>query len=124
MHTTLWILQGLLAATFLATGLLKLLRPIGDLAPIVGDWVYDVPAPLVRSIAAAEVMAAVGLILPAALDVLPWLVAVAAAGLVVVMVGAVATHLRRTELTKVALNVVLAVTAGVVAWGGVGPYPF
>jgi hypothetical protein len=50
----------LLAATFLATGLLKLLRPINALAPVLGDWVHDVPAPLVRTIATLEIAGAVG----------------------------------------------------------------
>jgi len=124
MNTTLWVLQALLAAIFLATGLLKLSRPIDDLAPIVGDWVHEVSPPLVRTLAALEIAAAVGLIVPAAADLLPWLAALAASGLVVVMIGAVVTHLRSGEVPKVALNVALAVLAGLVAWGRFGPYPF
>ncbi len=124
MNTTLWVLQVLLAAVFLAAGLLKLSRPIDDLAPIVGDWVHDVPAPLVRTIAALEVAAAIGLVVPAAADVLTWLVGAAAAGLVLVMAGAVATHLKRGEVPKVGFNVGLAVLAGLVAWGRLGPHAF
>ena len=49
---------------------------------------------------------------------------VAAVGLVLVMVGAATTHLRRKETQLVALNVVLLALALFVAWGRFGPYAF
>jgi hypothetical protein len=54
----------------------------------------------------------------------PILTPVAAAGLVVVMIGAVVSHARRREFANVAVNVALAVMAAVVASGRFGSYPF
>jgi len=122
MNTTLWILQALLAVFFAAVGLFKLLRPIDVLADKLGDWVHDFPPPVIRLIGALEVAGAVGLIAPAALDIYPALTALAAAGLVLTMIGAILTHLRHREFQSVATNVVLALLAAVVAWGRIGPY--
>ena len=69
-------------------------------------------------------LGAIGLILPAVLDVAPVLVPVAAVGLALVMVGAATTHLRRKETPMVVLNVVLLALALFVAWGRFGPYAF
>jgi DoxX-like family len=70
------------------------------------------------------VLAAIGLILPAALDVVPVLVPLAAVGLAVLMVGAVVTHARRREPQLIVVNVVLLALAVVVLWGRFGPYSF
>jgi uncharacterized membrane protein YphA (DoxX/SURF4 family) len=70
------------------------------------------------------VLAAVGLILPAALDVVPVLVPLAAVGLVVLMAGAAIAHARRKEFPMIAINLVLLVLAAVVVWGRFGPYSF
>jgi uncharacterized membrane protein YphA (DoxX/SURF4 family) len=122
MHTAIWVLQVLLAATFAAAGLLKLTRPIDALARTIGAWVRDVPAPLIRVIGGLEVAGAVGLIVPSALGILPWLTALSAAGLVIVMMGALVVHLRRREPQSIAVNVVLALLAAAIVWGQTGPY--
>jgi uncharacterized membrane protein YphA (DoxX/SURF4 family) len=122
MHTAIWVLQVLLAATFAAAGLLKLTRPIDALARTIGAWVRDVPAPLIRVIGGLEVAGAVGLIVPSALGILPWLTALSAAGLVIVMMGALVVHLRRREPQSIAVNVVLALLAAAIVWGQTDPY--
>jgi hypothetical protein len=68
--------------------------------------------------------AAIGLVLPAALDVAPVLVPPAATGFVVLMVGAIITHARRKETQSIVVNAVLLVLAAVVLWGRFGPYSF
>lgn len=123
MNATLWVLQALLAATFGFVGLLKLTRPIDALAQKIGGWVHDVPAPLIRVIGGLEVAGAVGLIAPTALGILPRLTALAAAGLIILMLGAVVVHTRRRELQSVAINVVLALLAAAIVWGRIGSYP-
>jgi uncharacterized membrane protein YoaK (UPF0700 family) len=70
------------------------------------------------------VLAAIGLILPAALDVVPVLVPLAAVGLIALMAGAALTHGRRREIPMIAINLVLLALAAVVAWGRFGPYSF
>ena len=77
-----------------------------------------------KLIGALEVLAAIGLILPAAFDVVPVLVPLAAVGLVALMVGAALIHARRREAPLIVVNLVLLALAAVVVWGRFGPYPF
>jgi uncharacterized membrane protein YfcA len=69
-------------------------------------------------------LTAIGLVLPAALNIAPVLVPLAAAGLAVVVIGAMITHARRRETPMIAVNLVLLVLAAVVVWGRFGPYLF
>lgn len=124
MNIALWILQGTLAALFAGAGLLKLTRPLDDLEKKVGGWVHDVPLPLIRTVGTLEIAAAFGLVLPAALDIAPFLTWLAAAGLVLTMIGGSVVHARRSESQEVAVNVVFVLLAAVVVWGRVGPYAF
>lgn len=102
MNVVLWVVTVIVALGFVATGLLKLLRSREDLAATGLGWVEDFSPTVVKLIGAAEVAGAIGLVLPALLDIAPILVPIAATGLVVVMIGAVATHVRRRELPLVA----------------------
>ena len=71
MDTALWILQGLLAALFLATGLTKLTQPRTKLAAGPMRWAADVSDTQFRTIGLLEIAGAVGIILPAALGIAP-----------------------------------------------------
>jgi hypothetical protein len=66
----------------------------------------------------------VGLVNPALVHVLVWLTPLAAAGLVVLMLGAIVFHVRRREYPNIRLNAVLGLISAVVAWGRFGPYHF
>lgn len=123
MNVFLWILQGLLAAMFLMAGVMKSTQPKEKLAEKL-PWAEDYPAGTVRLIGVVELLAAVGLILPAALGILPVLTPLAATGLAVVMVLAINVHRRRNEMGAVAFNAAILVVAVVVAWGRFGPYAF
>jgi uncharacterized membrane protein YphA (DoxX/SURF4 family) len=125
MNIVLWILAGVLAFAFLAAGIMKLTQPKQKLTANPNmAWAQDFSPGMIKTIGVLEVLAAVGLILPAVLGIVPVLVPVAAVGLVLLMVGAAITHARRKESRAIATNVVLIVLAGVVAWGRFGPYPF
>jgi hypothetical protein len=123
MDITLWIVAAALAALFLFSGVLKLVRSKERLAASM-DAVNDFSAPSIKVIGTLEVLAAVGLILPAAVDIAPVLVPLAAVGLVLLMVGATIVHLRRHELQPVAVTVALIALSGLVAWGRLGPESF
>jgi uncharacterized membrane protein YphA (DoxX/SURF4 family) len=123
VNVVLWILAGILAAAFAMSGLMKVTQSKEQLAP-KGPWVEDFSEGTVKAIGALEVLAAVGLVLPAVLDVAPVLVPLAALGLVVLMAGAAITHLRRREAQVVPINAALLILAAVVAWGRFGPYAF
>jgi uncharacterized membrane protein YphA (DoxX/SURF4 family) len=124
MNVVLWIIAGLLAAAFLAAGAMKMLQPKEKLIASGMGWAADFSDTQVKLIGVVEVLAAIGLILPAALDIVPVLVPLAALGLVIVMVGAVVVHVRRKENQALLPGVVLLVLAAVVAWGRFGPYSF
>jgi len=124
MNVILWIAAGVLAAAFLAAGAMKLTQPKEKLAQSGMGWTEDFSTGAVKVIGVLEVLAAIGLILPAALDIVPDLVPVAAVGLVVLMLGAVVTHLRRKESQMVVVNVVLIALAAFVAWGRFDAQPF
>ncbi|MGW0498025.1 DoxX family protein [Streptomyces sp. NPDC003007] len=124
MNILLWILAGVLAAVFLAVGLMTVLRPKEKLAAAGMGWVEGVNPVAVKTLGALEVLAAVGLTLPALVDIAPILVPLAATGLIALMIGAAITHARQKETPAIMLNLVLLAMAAVVAWGRFGPHSF
>ena len=125
MNTAVWIAQGLLALAMLGAGSMKLAKSKAELqASGSMDWVEDFPEPRIKGIGTLEVLAAVGLILPALLDIAPVLVGAAAVGVVLLMLGAAATHLRRGEGQMVPVNLVIAAIAVFVAVMRFGPEAF
>ena len=116
MNVAVWIVSGLLAALFLLSGAMKVPATKASLAanPRMG-WAAPFPIGLIKFIGAAEVAGALGLILPHAFDIAPWLTPIAALGLAVTMLGAIITHARRTEYSSVTVNAVLLALAAFVA---------
>jgi len=123
MNVFLWIVAGVLAALFLAAGATKLSQPRSKLQANMG-WVEDFSGSTVKLIGAAEILGAIGLILPAVLDIAPILVPLAATGLAIIMAGAIVTHVRRKELPLAGLNTVLLILSVVVAILRFGPNSF
>lgn len=83
MNIALWIVQVLLSALFMFGGVAKLMMPIAELTQQTG-----MPAWFMRFISIAEILGAVGVVLPALLRIKPGLTPLAAAGLVIIMIGA------------------------------------
>jgi uncharacterized membrane protein YphA (DoxX/SURF4 family) len=123
VNVVLWIIQILLAAVFAGAGLTKLIQPKEKLRDKMG-WVDPVPPTQVKALGAVELLAALGLVLPALTGVATVLTPLAALGLVIVMIGAIVVHLRRKETPGALFCVVLLVLAALVAWGRFGPYSF
>jgi uncharacterized membrane protein YphA (DoxX/SURF4 family) len=116
MNAVLWIIQILLALLSLVHGLAMLtLPPAVRQGPM--NYVLAIPAGLRRFIGVMEILAAVGLILPALTGILPWLTPLAAVGLVMVMLGAVFFHIPRKEYSNVVFNLVLLALAALVVYG-------
>jgi uncharacterized membrane protein YphA (DoxX/SURF4 family) len=125
MNTVVWIAQGLLAAVVLAAGTQKLTKTKEALLASGNmDWTEDFAPAQIKSIGILEVLAAIGLILPAVLDIAPVLVAVAAVGVVLLMLGAAATHFKRGEKHMLPINLVLAAIALFIAIERFGPHAF
>ena len=122
MHTALWIAAGVLAAAFLTSGTLKLTQDRPKLVEQGLTYVEDFSETTIKAIGATQVLAAVGLILPAIFDIATFLVPLAASGLVVTMIGAAIVHARRGETQSIGLNLVLGAAALFVAWGRFGPH--
>ena len=124
MNTTLWIIAGLLAATFLAAGAMKLAQPKAKLAGSGMAWTEDFTDGQVKAIGAIEVLVSLGLILAAALDIAPILTPIAAAGLAITQLVAASVHARRGEKQMIPINLVLAALAAFVAVMRFGPNAF
>ena len=116
MNFALWIVQGVLALGFLLAGSMKLTQPREKEAQQM-DWVSDFSTRAIRTIGTLEVLAAIGLILPSVTGILPWVTPLAAVGLVLLMLGAAATHRRRGEMPMIGVNAVLLALAAFVAYG-------
>jgi hypothetical protein len=118
MNFALWIVSGLLAVVYLFAGAGKLILPKEKLATFPGGgWVEDFSAGAVKTIGALEILGAAGLVLPAALGIAPIVTPLAAAGLAVLMVGAVFTRIRRHEVKPMVADLVYLALAAFVAWG-------
>ncbi len=125
MNTVIWIAQALLAVVMLGAGATKLAQSKQQLMASGNmDWTEDFPEPQIKGIGALEVLAAIGLILPALLDVAPVIVAIAAVGVALLMLGAAATHIRRGEGKLVPVNLVIAAIAVFIAVERFGPNAF
>ena len=122
MNVVLWVVQGLLALVYLAAGSLKTFAPMATLAKRM-EWVATTPPALVRFIGVAELLGGVGLILPLATGVLPWLTPAAAAGLVIVQLGAGGLHASRKEYAQLPANALLLILAAFVLFGRVALLP-
>ena len=116
MNVAVWIVQSLLAAAFGMAGAMKLATPYEALVEQM-SWAAHVPAAGVKLIGLVEVLGALGLVLPSALRIKPWLTPLAAAGLVSTMIAAAGLHISIGEAAMIAPNLVLGTLAALVAWG-------
>lgn len=112
MRILLWVLQILLAAAFLAHGLLLLSPP----PEIAAQMLAVFPRWFWLFLGIAEVLAAVGLILPGVTRISPWLVTWAAVGIMFVMVSATIYHVVRGERSSALITLVLLAMATYVAY--------
>lgn len=115
MTVAYWVIAVVLAVVYLYSGGMKLARSREQLRPMMA-WVDDLPLGLTRTVGALEVLGAVGLILPPATGVLPWLAFAAAIGFLVLQIAASALHLSRGEIKNIGLNAGLLVLAAVETW--------
>jgi hypothetical protein len=115
MTYALWIAQVLLALVFLFAGGIKLVTPIEELTQQM-----PLPGLFVQFIGVVEVLGALGLILPGLLHIRPGLTPLAAAGLTIIMIGAVVLTVLTTTGAEVALALiplVVGLLAAFVAYG-------
>jgi uncharacterized membrane protein len=115
MLIAVWIVSGLLALAYLASGLMKALRP-HEKVRVSMEFAEDFAPWQVKLIGIVEVLGAIGLILPELLHIAVILTPIAAVGLVLVQVFAIIVHLRRHDDPKrLPVNVILLLLAAFVA---------
>lgn len=118
MIVAYWIVAALLALASLGAGTLKLVRSREQLQAMGKPqaWTADFSTLQVKLIGAAEVLGAIGLILPMATGILPVLSPLAALGLAVLQAGAFVVHARRgNERSNMIVNMVVFALAGAAA---------
>ncbi|MGP3991834.1 DoxX family protein [Streptomyces sp. 3N207] len=118
MRIAVWIISALLALMFLVAGGLKIVGSAADLEAM-GE---GIPTVLFRIAGIAEVLGALGLILPAATRILPWLTPIAASGLVLTMIGAAIANLATGAYSVVPQTVLIGALAAFVAWTRFGTH--
>jgi hypothetical protein len=132
VNMVLWVVQILLAAIFGGIGVVKLIQPKEKLHETMG-WTKAATPIQVKVIGALELLAGIGLVLPALTGIATVLTPLAATGLVIIMIGGIVVHLhgvrtatapeqRTVEIQGIVTCVVLLVLAALVAWGRFGPY--
>ena len=125
MNLALWIVAGLLAVAFAAGGVSKLAISKEKIVTLPGAaWVDDFSAGAIKALGVLDLVAAAGLILPAALDIAPVFVPLAAVGVVLLMVGAVIVRLRHGSPKAIVGDLAYLALAGFVAWGRFVPESF
>jgi hypothetical protein len=125
MNLALWIVAGLLAVAFAGGGVAKLIIPKERVAALPGGgWVEDFRPGAIKALGVLDLLAAIGLVLPAALEIAPVLVPLAAAGIVALMIGAVVVRLRHGARGAIPGDLIYLALAGFVAVARFGPESF
>ena len=111
MNVALWIIQALLAALFLFAGVMKLVLPIEEMTQQIA-----MPGLFLRFIGVCEVLGAIGLILPWLSGIRPGLTPLAAAGLVIIMVGATVVTAMTGDIAMALIPLVVGLLCAFVAY--------
>ena len=112
MSYALWTIQVLLALLFLFGGGSKLTMPLDELAAQTG-----LPGALLLFVSVAEVLGALGLLLPGLLRIRPGLTPLAAVGLVIIMIGATGFVVAGGQGASALFPLVVGLLAAFVAYG-------
>jgi hypothetical protein len=110
---SIWLAQLILSAVFLLHGLILLILPAPMRKQMAG---LPGGPPFFRFIGLAELLAAAGLTLPTLTGIMPWLTPLAAAGLLVIMVGAAILHLQRAAYPQAVGDALVVAFVAVVGY--------
>jgi len=118
MNAALWIVQGLLALLFLFAGGMKLVMPIEAMKGPV-----ELPGLFMRFIGVCEVLGGLGLVLPQLTQILPGLTPLAAAGLVIIMIGATVVSAMGGGIAAALFPFIVLGLCAFIAWARSRPAP-
>ena len=117
MNIVLWILQILLALLFLFAGITKLVLPAEVLQSAGSPNAIKFSALFLKFIGVLETLGGLGLILPGIFHRQQYLTPLAAAGLVILMIGAVITTIMGDGVSMIFGPLVVGLLCAFVAWG-------
>ncbi|MBF6455236.1 DoxX family protein [Nocardia cyriacigeorgica] len=125
MNVALWIVAGVLAAVLLVSSA-KIVIPKEKIvaAGKYAAWAEDFSPSALKALGVVDLLGAVGLILPAVLDIAPILVPVAATGTALLFAGAIIVRIRRGLWATAVAEVFYLAMAVFVAVGRFGLEPF
>jgi uncharacterized membrane protein YphA (DoxX/SURF4 family) len=113
MNIALWIVQALLAALFLFAGGSKFVMSVEEMT----KQMPSMPGWFLHFIGVVEILGALGLVLPGIFRVRPGLTPLSAAGLAIVMIGAVVITVMTADVTMALLPLVVGILCAFVAYG-------
>ncbi len=117
MNTLLWCCQALLAIAFGYSGINKAILSEQKLVAKGQTGVAGLSPMLIRSIGIAEILGAMGIILPWWLNIAPVLTPISAICFAVIMIFAAPIHYKRKEPGNVGTNIGLLLVSIFVAYG-------
>lgn len=117
MNIALWIIQILLALLFLFAGGTKLIMPIEELMKMGSPNQVVLPGWFIKFIGLAEVLGALGLVLPGLLRRREELTTLAALGLAIIMIGAVVVTIMGDGVAMAVTPLVVGLLCLFVAYG-------
>jgi hypothetical protein len=112
----LWIVQVLLALTFVGTGIWKFVTPIPELAAKM-PWMGQVSPSFLYATAVFDTLGGLGVLLPSMTRIRPRLTVFAALGCAALQASAIVFHVSRGETANTPFNFVLVALSLFVAWG-------
>ena len=115
MNIALWIVQAILGVMMFLLGLMKTFLPIERLRKF--SWTTRSSEGYVRFVGISELLIGAGLVLPWLTGILPILTSLAALSLCIIMMLAIAEHVRHKEANDIWKNVILLLLAAFVAVG-------
>ena len=116
LNIALWVLQVLIGAFFVMVGYSHALMPFDQIAK-EATWMNDMPRWLSLFIGYAEIAGGLGLVIPAATRIAPWLTPLAALGLATIMILAIPFHILKGEASVIGTHALIAALGLFVAWG-------
>jgi uncharacterized membrane protein len=114
-NVVLWVLQWVFGIYFVAIGVMHFVVPDG--LPALMEWMYELSDTMHVIVGIAEILGGLGLILPSVTRIRPELTVYAAAGLVLVMAGAVVFHATRGEGASIVNNLIIAALVAFIGYG-------
>ena len=116
LRTSIWLVQVLAFIAFGLVGLIKLFKPIPELAAM-WPWTGQLPVAIVRTLGVIDLAGGIGVLVPSLTRIKPGLTVVAALCCVALQICAMVFHISRGEIAATPVNAVFLALVAYVFWG-------